>query len=113
MTMHWPAYSDTVLALKRLKKQFQLVAATNTQRWGQSCFELTLEMPFDWTVSCDDTRLEQPDPRCFLSLRNLLARRGIRHVDKPARPDWHFTKLRELADAVDAEPLQEHGGGTA
>jgi putative hydrolase of the HAD superfamily len=138
---HWPAYSDTVLALKRLKKHFQLVAATNTQRWALRCFELTLELPFDCTISCDDTHHEKPDPRYFLSLRNLLARRGIRQVDtlhvgrsqfhdiriaqalgwrtcwiergasrpvdKPARPDWHFTTLRELADAVDAEALQE------
>jgi putative hydrolase of the HAD superfamily len=141
---HWPAYSDTVLALKRLKKHFQLVAATNTQRWALGCFELTLEMPFDWTVTCDDTQHEKPDPRYFLSLRNMLAQRGIRQVDtlhvgrsqfhdiriaqalgwrtcwiergagrpvdRPARPDWHFTTLRELADAVDAEALQERDG---
>jgi len=138
---HWPAYADTVLALKRLKKYFQLVAATNTQRWALGCFELTLDMPFDLTVSCDDTHHEKPDPRYFVELRNMLARRGIgqaetlhvgrsqfhdiriaqalgwrtcwierggsRPVDKPARPDWHFTTLRELADAVDAEALQE------
>ena len=138
---HWPAYSDTVLALKRLKKHFRLVAATDVQGWGQSCFELTLGMPFDWTVTCDDTHHEKPDPRYFLSLRNLLAARGIRQVDtlhvgrsqfqdiriakalgwrtcwiergssrpvdKPARPDWHFSTLRELADAVDAEVQQQ------
>jgi putative hydrolase of the HAD superfamily len=141
---HWPAYSDTVLALKRLKKHFKLIAATNAQRWALSCFELTLEMPFDWTVTPEDTQHEKPDPRYFLSLRNVLAQRGIRQVDtlhvgrsqfhdiriaqalgwrtcwiergtgravdKPARPDWHFTTLRELADAVDAEALQEQEG---
>lgn len=78
---HWPAYSDAVLALKRLKKNFRLVAATNAQRWALSCFELTLGMPFDWTVTCDDTHHEKPDPRYFLALRSLLAERGIRQVD--------------------------------
>lgn len=60
---------------------FRLVAATNAQRWALSCFELTLGMPFDWTVSCDDTHHEKPDPRYFLSLRNLLAEHGVRQVD--------------------------------
>lgn len=94
---HWPAYSDTVLALKRLKKHFQLVAATNTQRWALGCFELTLEMPFDWTVSCDDTHHEKPDPRYFLSLRDLLAGRGIRQVDTlhVGRSQFHDIRIAQ------------------
>jgi putative hydrolase of the HAD superfamily len=133
----WPAYPDAVAALKRLKKHFRLVAATNAQRWAMDSFEPVLERPFDLTVTCDDTGFEKPDPRYFVWLRNRLAREGIRQaeilhvgrsqfhdiriakalgwhtcwmdrgpsraVDKPAQPDWHFTTLRELADAVDAE----------
>jgi putative hydrolase of the HAD superfamily len=138
---HWPAYADSLLALERLGKHFQVIAATNSQRWALDCFERTLGMPFDWTVTCDDTHHEKPDPRYFMSLQGMMARRGIRQVDtlhvgrsqfhdiriaralgwrtcwidrgisravdQPARPDWHFTTLRELADAVDAEVRQE------
>ncbi len=137
----WPAYPDAVAALKRLKKHFRLVAATNAQRWAMDVFEPVLERPFDLTVTCDDTGFEKPDPRYFVWLRNRLAREGIRQaetlhvgrsqfhdiriakalgwrtcwmergasraVDKPAQPDWHFTTLRELADAVDAEVMQQ------
>jgi putative hydrolase of the HAD superfamily len=144
----WPAFSDSVAALKRLKRHYHLVAATNAQRWAMGYFERTLESPFDWTVTCDDTHFEKPDPRYFVWLKNMLAQQGVRQGDilhvgqsqfhdiriaqalgwrtcwierragqaccgacrmepRPALPDWHFTTLRELADAVDAE-AQEH-----
>lgn len=142
--VHWPAYADTVGALRRLKKHFKLVAATNAQRWALAGFEVTLGMPFDATVTPEDTHHEKPDPRYFLALRNLLAEQGLRQgdtlhvgrsqfhdiriaqalgwrtcwiergssraVDKPARPDWHFRTLRELADAVDAEAARQQPG---
>jgi putative hydrolase of the HAD superfamily len=73
----WPAHADAVHALRRLKKHFRLVAATDTQRWALACFEHTLGMPFDCAVSCDDTGYEKPDPRYFVALRNTLARQGI------------------------------------
>jgi len=136
----WPAYPDAVAALKRLKKYFRLVAATNAQRWAMDSFEPVLEMPFDCTVTCDDTGFEKPDPRYFVWLKDMLSRQGIRQaetlhvgrsqfhdiriaqalgwrtcwmergasraVDKPVKPDWHFTTLRELADAVEAEAAE-------
>jgi putative hydrolase of the HAD superfamily len=145
---YWPAFADTLGALKRLGRHFRLVAATNAQRWALGCFEHTLERPFDWTVTCDDAHHEKPDPRYFMVLKDMLAREGIRPseilhvgqsqfhdiavaqalgwhtcwieryggqqlhgtcwlVDKPVRPDWHFTTLRELADAVDAQATRE------
>lgn len=144
--LQWPAFADSVSALRRLKKHFRLVAATNAQRWAMDQFECTLEMPFDWTVTCDDTRREKPDPRYFVWLKDMLERQGIRQAEtlhvgqsqfydiriaqalgwrtcwierragmrgwgaarpefKPVKPDWHFTTLRELADAVEAEAL--------
>ena len=146
--MQWPAFADSVAALKRLKKHYRLVAATNAQRWALGHFEYALERPFDWTLSCDDTKREKPDPRYFVSLQQMLARHGIRpcetlHVGqsqfhdiriaqalgwrtcwierrggasargaipagcRPAKPDWHFDTLRQLADAVEAEVAQE------
>ena len=78
---YWPAFTDTLAALKRLSKHFRLVAATNAQRWAMGCFEHTLEVPFDWTVTCDDTRHEKPDPRYFVWLKDMLAREGIRQAE--------------------------------
>jgi len=140
----WPAFPDSVEALRRLKKHFKLVATTNTQRWAVGNFERTLEMPFDWTVTSDDTGCDKPDPRYFAWFRDLLARQGISQeqnlhvaqsqyhdigvaqklgwctcwierragqkgfggtlaVEKITKPDYHFTTLAQLADAVDAE----------
>lgn len=78
---YWPAYPDAVAALKRLKKHFRLVAATNTQRWAMNFFESALDMPFDWVVTCDDTGREKPDPRYFVWLRDKLASQGIRQAE--------------------------------
>jgi len=147
----WPAFPDSLQALRRLKKHFKLVATTNTQRWAVGNFERTLEMPFDWTVTSDDAGCEKPDPRYFSWFRDMLARQGIsqaqnlhvaqsqyhdigiahklgwrtcwierragqkgfggtKAVDSITTPDYHFTTLGQLADAVDAEA---RGDGSA
>lgn len=143
----WPAFPDSVQALRRLKKHFKLVATTNTQRWAVGNFERTLEMPFDWTVTSDDTGCEKPDARYFTWFRDMLARQGIgqaqnlhvaqsqyhdigiahelgwctcwierragqkgfggtKAVPAITTPDYHFTTLAQLADAVEAEARQ-------
>ena len=142
----WPAFPDALPALRRLKKHYRLVAATNAQRWATEWFARTLATPFDVEVTCDETGREKPDPRYFVRMKELLVARGITqaqtlhvgdsqfhdiriahalgwrtcwierrcaaHGDacgmagKPARPDWHFHTLRQLADAVDAEATQ-------
>ncbi|HTN49337.1 MAG TPA: HAD-IA family hydrolase [Burkholderiaceae bacterium] len=140
----WPAFADSVPALQRLKKHFKLCATTNTQRWAVGNFERTLQMPFNWTVTSDDTGTEKPDPKYFEWFREMLAKRGYTQaenlhvaqsqyhdigiaksmgwktcwierragqkgfggtlaVKEIARPDWHFTTLAQLADAVEAE----------
>lgn len=78
---YWPAFADTLAALERLSKHFRLVAATNAQRWAMGYFEHTLGAPFDWTVTCDDTHHEKPDPRYFAWLKVMLAREGIRQSE--------------------------------
>lgn len=140
----WPAFPDSVAALKRLKKHFKLVGTTNTQRWAVGNFERTLEMPFDRCVTCDDMGAEKPAPKYFEWFRDMLAKQGISQaenlhvaqsqyhdigiaqrlgwktcwierragqkgfggtlaVKELAKPDWHFTSLAQLADAVEAE----------
>jgi putative hydrolase of the HAD superfamily len=77
----WPAFADSVAALRRLGRHFHLVAATNAQRWAMDCFDRKLEFPFEATVSCDDTHFEKPDPRYFVWLKDMLAREGIRQAE--------------------------------
>jgi len=77
----WPAFADSVAALQRLGKHYQLVAATNAQRWAMDHFERTLELPFDATVTCDDARREKPDPRYFVWLKDMLAQQGVRQTE--------------------------------
>jgi len=65
----WPAFPDSVDALKRLGKRFKLVTMTNAQRWALTHFEKTLGSPFDMPLSCDDALCEKPDPKYFAYAR--------------------------------------------
>jgi putative hydrolase of the HAD superfamily len=141
----WPAFADSVAALKRLQRHYKVVAATNAQRWAIEPLEHTLGLRFDAVVTCDDARRLKPDPRFFVHMKEFLGMQDITrsqtlHIghsqfhdiriaqalgwrtcwierrapdrecgwiaQKPAKPDWHFRTLRELADAVDAEAQQ-------
>src|SRR3954469_18363118 len=42
----WPAFPDSVAAMKRLRKDFRLVAMTNADNWALAHFRRTLEEPF-------------------------------------------------------------------
>jgi len=77
----WPAFDDSVAALKRLREHFELVAMTNAQRWALAHFERTLQMPFDDSVSCDDALCEKPDPQFFAFARGRLSTRGHLRAD--------------------------------
>jgi putative hydrolase of the HAD superfamily len=141
--LNWPAFADSVAALKRLRKHYRLVAMTNADRVALSCYAHTLADPFDDTVTCDDTGVAKPDPQFFAYNRGRQAAHGykfdeILHVAQSqhhdigvardlgysvcwierrqgqtgfggspvppqvTRPDFHFSTLKGLADAVDA-----------
>src|SRR4030095_3701893 len=97
--LQWPAFGDSVAALRRLKKHFLLVAATNAQCWAMTHFERTLEMPFDWTVTCDDTRREKPDPRYFVWIKDMLRRRDTQPPASPPVRQRQFHDIR-IAQAL-------------
>ncbi|TKC79081.1 HAD family hydrolase [Trinickia terrae] len=63
--LDWPAFKDSVDALKRLRKHFRLVAMTNADRVALSAYAHTLGDPFDDSVCCDETGVAKPDPRFF------------------------------------------------
>lgn len=78
---HWPAFPDSVAALKRLRRRYRLVAMTNAQRWALAHMEKTLGWPFHDTVTVDDARAEKPDPQFFAFARGRLSAEGYRLED--------------------------------
>ena len=72
----WPAFPDSVAALKRLRAHFKLVAMTNARRWALDLMARTLDQPFDDSLSSDDALCEKPDPRYFAFVRGRLSREG-------------------------------------
>jgi putative hydrolase of the HAD superfamily len=79
--VEWPAFPDSVDALRRLRKRFKLVGMTNTQRWAMAHFDRTLDYPFDDTVTCDDALCEKPDPQFFAFTRGRLSLQGFTLAD--------------------------------
>lgn len=74
---HWPAFPDSVEALKRLALRYRLVAMTNAQRWALDHFCRTLGNPFWDSVSVDDALCEKPDPNFFGFARGRISRSGF------------------------------------
>ena len=76
-TEFWPAFPDSVEALKRLSQRYRLVAMTNAQRWALDHFERTLGKPFWDSISVDDALCEKPDPNYFGFVRGRISRSGF------------------------------------
>ena len=77
----WPAFPDSVAALKRLAGRYRLVAMTNAQRWALDHFTRTLGHPFWDTVCVDDALTEKPDPAFFGFARGRISRSGFVQSD--------------------------------
>jgi putative hydrolase of the HAD superfamily len=73
----WPAFPDSIEALKRLSQHFRLVAMTNAQRWALDHFARTLGNPFWDSISVDDALCEKPDPNYFSFVRGRISRSGF------------------------------------
>ncbi|MGI4861936.1 MAG: HAD-IA family hydrolase [Janthinobacterium lividum] len=76
--LDWPAFADSVAALKRLRKHYRLVAMTNADRVALSSYAHTLGDPFDDTVCCDETGVAKPDPQFFAYNRGRQAAFGYK-----------------------------------
>jgi putative hydrolase of the HAD superfamily len=139
----WPAFPDSIEAMKRLRQRFRLVAITNSDNWALGHFARTLEEPFDYKVTAEDVGTCKPDPQVFAYMRDRQSHLGFRTEDflhvaqsqfhdigvakqlgyqvcwierrrgkegfggspapmKVTSPDYHFSTLAELADAVDS-----------
>jgi putative hydrolase of the HAD superfamily len=73
----WPAFPDSVEALKRLSARYRLMAMTNAQRWAFEHFARTLGNPFWDSVTVDDALCEKPDPVFFGFARGRISRSGF------------------------------------
>lgn len=87
----WPAFPDSVQALKRLRKRYRLVAMTNAQRWSLEHMVRTLEEPFDDTVTVDEALCDKPDPKFFAFARGRLSRdgHGLHDILHVAQSQYH------------------------
>lgn len=87
----WPAFPDSVAALKRLKQNFKLVAMTNAQRWALDHMQRTLGNPFDDSITVDEALCDKPDPRFFAFARGRLSRdgHGLHDILHVAQSQYH------------------------
>ena len=84
----WPAFPDSVAALKRLRRRFRLVAMTNSDNWALSNFARTLELPFDDMVTAEMVGWNKPDPQVFAFTRGRQSMEGYGFDDISAcRPE--------------------------
>ncbi|MFH6787144.1 MULTISPECIES: HAD-IA family hydrolase [Methylobacterium] len=79
--LRWPAFSDSVAALKRLRKHYRLVAMTNADRSAFSFYSHTLGMPFHDSVTYDDTGVAKPNPQFFAFNRGRQSALGYKQSD--------------------------------
>lgn len=77
----WPAFPDAVVALKRLRKHFRLVAQTNSDNWALQHFAHTLDQPFDDLVTAEDVGHNKPDPQVFAYARGRQSVLGYKLAD--------------------------------
>jgi putative hydrolase of the HAD superfamily len=79
--LRWPAFSDSVEALRRLRRRYRLVAMTNADRVALSCYAQTLGDPFDDMVCFDDTGVSKPNPEFFAFNRGRQSAFGYKFRD--------------------------------
>ena len=62
---HWPAFTDTAEALRRLKRRYRLVILSNVHRAGIAASNRKLGVRFDATYTAQDIGSYKPSPRNF------------------------------------------------
>jgi 2-haloalkanoic acid dehalogenase type II len=73
----WPAFSDTVEALRYLKQHYKLVILSNVDRNSFSASNARLGVEFDAIYTAQDIGSYKPDPRNFTYLLERLGEQGI------------------------------------
>jgi 2-haloacid dehalogenase len=73
----WPAFPDTVEALRYLKQHFKLVILSNVDRTSFQATNRQLGVAFDAIYTAQDIGSYKPDPRNFTYLLDRLEGQGI------------------------------------
>lgn len=77
----WPAFADTIEALRYLKQHFKLVILSNVDRNSFAATNARLGVDFDAIYTAQDIGSYKPDPRNFLYLTERLAEQGFAKAD--------------------------------
>ena len=77
----WPAFPDTVAALRLLKQRFRLVVLSNVDRASFAMSNQRLGDPFDAVYTAQDIGSYKPDARNFAYLLARLAEDGYAKSD--------------------------------
>lgn len=101
---HWPAFPDSADALRRLKRQFQLVILSNVDRAGFAESQRKLGVSFDAVYTAEDIGSYKPSDRNFEYL--------LEHVraDLGVGPDQILHVAQSLFH--DHVPAMRHGLAT-
>lgn len=78
---NWPAFPDSIEAMKILRKHFRLIAASNADNWSVREMAKTLQEPFDDIVTAEDVENCKPDPQFFSYMRGTQRAHGFRLKD--------------------------------
>jgi 2-haloacid dehalogenase len=73
----WPAFPDTVEALRYLKRHFSLIILSNVDRTSFSATNDRLGVTFDAIYTAQDIGSYKPDPRNFAYLVDHVTQQGI------------------------------------
>jgi 2-haloacid dehalogenase len=77
----WPAFGDTVAALRHLKQRYKLVILSNVDRASFAATLPRLGVTFDAVFTAEDIGSYKPDPRNFAYLIEHLAAMGLARGD--------------------------------
>ncbi len=69
----WPAFPDTVDALRALKRHYKLVILSNVDNESFAGTQRRLAVPFDAVITAEDAGSYKPDPRNFDCMLARLA----------------------------------------
>ncbi|HEX2526954.1 MAG TPA: HAD-IA family hydrolase [Geminicoccus sp.] len=114
----WPAFPDSVEALRRLRQRYRLVAVTNSDNWALAQFSKTLGEPFDDLVTAEMAGASKPDPRVFhfcLERQKAagFAQSDILHVAQSQYHDIGVAHLLGYATCwIERRMHQDGSGGT-
>jgi 2-haloacid dehalogenase len=115
----WPAFPDTVEALRYLKQHFRLVILSNVDRASFQATSARLGVAFDAVYTAQDIGSYKPDPRNFSYLLDRMTEQGVPkdkvlHVAQSLFHDHVPANALGLASAwIDRRYNVAGGGATA